>query len=702
MAIKAMQSKEYSLEIGGKTLKAQFTDLADQANGSVIISYGNTSLLATAVISKKEKDSDYFPLTVEYEERFYAAGKILGGQFIRREGRPSDEAILSGRIVDRTIRPLFNLQMRYEVQVVITILSIDADDPDVLAVIGASLALGTSDIPWNGPVSATRIGKIGDSFIVNPTYANRAEEKFEMDMLACGKDGNINMIEVGSKEISDEIATESLKRASIEIEKINEFQKNIINEIGKAKKEIKEPEAPEGLEKLFVDNIEPKFYEAVFSGPGKGNITALEDEWVKIFEEKYPDAKKSFAVNLFEDKLNDLIHKEAIEKGKRPDGRGADDLRPLFAKAGGISSIIHGTGIFYRGGTHVFSALTLGGPGDSQIVDGMEVNTKKHFMHHYNFPPFSSGETGRVGGINRRATGHGNLAEKALLPVIPGKDKFPYTIRIVSESFASNGSTSMASVCASSIAFMDAGVPISKPVAGIASGIMLQDEHKYCLLTDIQGPEDHHGDMDFKVAGTRDGITAIQMDVKVDGIPINILSEALGKAKNARLKILDVIEKEISAPRADISPNAPKILSLKIKTDQIGLVIGGGGKTIKEIMEKTGAQVDIEDDGTVFFTGKNGSAEKAMQIVADMTREFVRGDKFDGTVTKIVDFGAFVRIAGNTEGLVHVSEIAPFRVEKVGTYLKEGQVVPVVVKDVDERGKISLSIKQVAPNLFSK
>ena len=697
-----MQTKEYSIEVGGKVLKAEFTNLADQANGSVIISYGDTVLLATAVMSKKEKDIDYFPLSVEYEERFYAAGKILGGQFTRREGRPSDEAILSGRIIDRTIRPLFNQNIRHEIQVVITVLSIGEDDPDVLAVIGTSLALGTSNIPWKGPVSSVRIGKVGENFIINPAYTDRANSEFRMDMIACGKDGNINMIEVGSKEITNEVASEALNKASGEIEKINEFQQKIISEIGKQKKVIEEKKAPEGIEALFAEKIEAKFYDAVFAGPGHESIHKIMDEWIAAYEEKFPEEKKSFAHEYFENKLNDLIHKEAIEKGKRPDGRSLDEVRPLFAKAGGISKIIHGTGIFYRGGTHVFSALTLGGPGDSQIIDGMEVNTKKNFMHHYNFPPFSSGETGRVGGINRRATGHGNLAEKALIPVIPTKENFPYTIRIVSESFASNGSTSMASVCASSIAFMDAGVPITRPVAGIASGIMMESAEKYALLTDIQGPEDHHGDMDFKVAGTREGITAIQMDVKVDGIPLKILAEALEKAKIARLKILDVMEKEIANPRSDISSNAPKIISIKIKPDQIGLVIGGGGKTIKEIKEKTGAEIDIEDDGTVFFTGKNGSAEAAKKIVEDMTREFIRGDKFDGTVTKVVDFGAFVRISGNTEGLVHVSEIAPFRVEKVGSYLKEGQVVPVVVKDVDDRGKISLSIKAIDPNLFKK
>ncbi len=696
-----MHSKEYTLSLGGKILKAAFTDLADQANGSLLISYGDTTLLVTAVMSKKAKDIDYFPLVVEYEERFYAAGKILGGQFTRREGKPSDEAILSGRVVDRTIRPLFDQAMRHEVQVVVTVLSIGEDDPDVVAVVGASLALGVSDIPWNGPVSAVRVGRIGNDLMVNPSYADRAHGDFMMDMTACGKDGDINMIEVGAKEISNEDADKALAFASAEIEKIQEWQKKIISEIGKEKKVVEKPVAPEGIKELFDEKIAPKFYDAVFSGPGKKEISKLMDEWHTVYAEKFPEEKIFFANEYYEEAINDLIHKEAIEKSKRPDGRALDEVRPLFAKAGGISSIIHGTGIFYRGGTHVFSALTLGGPGDAQIIDGMEVQMNKRFMHHYNFPPYSSGEVGRVGGINRRATGHGNLAEKALLPIIPPVEKFPYTIRLVSESFASNGSTSMGSVCGSILALMDGGVPIKAPVAGIASGLMMESRDRYALLTDIQGPEDHHGDMDFKVAGTREGITAIQMDVKVGGIPLKILSEALEKAKAARLHILDVMEKEISSPRTDIAPSAPKILSMKVKPDQIGLVIGSGGKTIKDIMEKSGAQVDINDDAIVYFTGKNGSAEKAMKMVEDLTREFVRGDKFTGVVTKVVDFGAFVKIAGNTEGLVHVSEIAPFRVEKVTDYLSVGQEVPVIIKDVDERGKISLSIKTVAPQMFS-
>ncbi len=699
-----MQTREYSTEVGGRILKASFTDLADQANGSVLITYGNTTLLATAVMAKNAKDGDWFPLTVDFEERFYAAGKILGSRFMRREGRPSDEAILAGRVVDRTIRPLFDQHIRHDVQVVITILSIGEDDPDVLAVIGASLALGTSDIPWNGPVSSVRIGRINGEFILNPSYEQRESAESEMDLTACGKDGNINMIEVASKEISNETASESFKKASEEIEKIQTWQKEIIKEIGKTKKVIEKPIAPEGMKELFAEKIGPTFKENIFVGKaGKQHISKIHEEWIEIYREKFPEEKTSFAADYFEDELNDLVHKEAIENNKRPDGRTPDELRSLFAKAGGISPVLHGTGIFYRGGTHILSALTLGGPGEAQMIDSMEGQTEKKFMHHYNFPPFSSGETGRMGGLNRRMIGHGHLAEKALIPVLPPKETFPYTIRIVSESLASNGSTSMGSVCGSSLALMDAGVPITRAVAGIASGVMMQDENKYCLLTDIQGPEDHHGDMDFKVAGTRQGITAIQMDIKVGGIPLKILAGALEKAESARFRILDVMEKEISQPRPELNPSAPKILQIMIDPDKIGLVIGTGGKTIKEIMKETGATIDIEDDGSVFFTGSNGSAEAAKKIVEEMTKEYKRGEAFpDAEVIKLMDFGAFVKIGHNAEGLVHISEMAPFRIEKVTDYLKIGDKVPVVIKEIDEKERINLSIKQADPNFFQK
>lgn len=699
-----MKSKEYSLEIGGQKMTATFNNLADQTNGSVMMRYGNTVVLVTSVMSKNPKEGgDFFPLTVDYEERFYAAGQILGSQFMRREGRPSEEAVLSGRVVDRTIRPLFDSHIRNEIQVVITVLSLGEYDPDTLSVIGASLALGTSDIPWNGPVSAVRIGRQKDSkeFVLNPSYEFRGDEKTNFDLTACGKDGNINMIELGTKEEQEKTVVDALKKASEEIEKIQVWQNKIIKEIGKKKVVIAKPETPKELADLFKKEIDPKLYETIFAGPGSKKIDSLRDEWLKIAKEKLPETSGSIALDLYEETVNEIIHKEAIENEKRADGRKMTELRPLFAQAGGISPIIHGSGIFYRGGTHILSALTLGGPGDVLVVDGMEEQTKRHFMHHYNFPPFSSGEVGRVGNTSRRSIGHGALAEKALSAVIPSKADFPYTIRLVSEALASNGSTSMGSVCGSTLALMDGGVPIKAPVAGIASGLMMMG-NKYKVLTDIQGPEDHHGDMDFKVAGTRNGVTAIQMDIKIGGVPIPILAEAFEHAKNARLQILDVIEKAIPTPRKDISPNAPKILVVKIKQDQIGLVIGSGGKTIKEIKEKTGAEIDIEDDGTVYLTGKNGSAEAAKKIVEEMTHEYKAGEKFNGEVVRLMDFGAFVKIGYEAEGLVHVSEIASFRIENVSQYLHEGDIVPVVVKEIDDRGRINLSIKQANPNFIKK
>ncbi|MDP2650287.1 MAG: polyribonucleotide nucleotidyltransferase, partial [bacterium] len=575
-----MIKKEYSIEVGGKTLTAQFTDLADQANGSVIIRYGHTAVLVTATMGG-ETDRDYFPLSVEYEEKYYAAGAILGSRFMRREGRPSDEAVLSARVVDRTIRPLFNQSLRRDIQIIITVLSIYEDDADVLGVIGASLALCTSDIPWEGPASAVRIGRNGEGFIVNPTYKERAEGADTIDLLACGKDGHINMMEVGADEVGEDVLEQGLTLAVSEMEKLQEWQKQIVVELAKEKIALETPETPEDIAALFATEVSPKMEEAIFGEKngtlGKKRISALQKEWLTLVKDKVEDADMRRANEYFEEQVNDLLHKEALENNRRADGRAMDEIRPLYAQAGGLSDMIHGTGIFYRGGTHVLSALTLGGPGDAQLIDTIESqDTQKRYMHHYNFPPFSVGETGRVGGFNRRMIGHGILAEKALRPVIPPKEEFPYTIRIVSESMASNGSTSMASVCGSTLALMDGGVPIKRPVAGIAMGLMLapqknEENLKYKILTDIQGPEDHHGDMDFKVAGTREGVTAVQMDVKVDGVPVSVLMEAFEQAKKARMQILDVIEAEIQKPRDDINPRAPKIVTMTIKADQIGL-----------------------------------------------------------------------------------------------------------------------------------
>lgn len=700
-----MQQKSFSATIGGRTLTAEFTDLAGQASGSVIVRYGDTAILVTAVMGSKDKEMDYFPLTVEFEERFYAAGRILGSRFVRREGRPADSAILSGRIVDRTIRPLFNNKMRKDVQVIATVLSIAEDDPDVLGVIGASLALGTSHIPWKGPVSAVRIGKKrgSDTFQINPTYAERNSPDAELDLLVCGKDGTITMIEVGAKEVSEATMEAAFAEAMKQLEEAQAFQKKVIAEIGKPKKEFTPAEMNASIPEAFAE-FESGFEGAIFSGTsGKESIYALKEEFLKKVKEATPELVK-MADDYFEDRVEALMDKRAIEEKKRVDGRRMDEIRPLYAKAGGMSPILHGSGIFYRGETHVFSALTLGGPEDSQIVDSIEEKEeKKRFMHHYNFPPFSVGETGRVGGLNRRMIGHGALAEKALSAVIPEKEVFPYTIRLVSEAFSSNGSTSMASVCASTIALMDGGVPIKAPVAGIAMGVIYETPERYAILTDIQGPEDHYGDMDFKVAGTKDGITAIQLDVKVEGVPMKILAEALNQAKTARLQILDVMTKEIATPRPDLSPRAPKIVSLTIPVDMIGLVIGPGGKNIKKIQEETGVSgITIEDDGSIFVTGTGDAPEKAAEIIRQMTRVWKAGDVAEGPVTRLMNFGAFVNIGGKTEGLVHVSEIAPFRISTVEEALKIGEVVKVVVKEIDDQGRVNLSIKMIDPEFATR
>ena len=714
-----MENKTYSLEIGGKTMTAEFNDWADQANGSVLLRYGNSAVLATVVMGSKESTLDYFPLSVEYEEKFYAAGAILGSRFMRREGRPSDEAVLSGRIVDRTIRPLFPKGLKRDVQVIITVLSLEEYDPDVLAVNAASLALATSNIPWNGPVSAVRIGQEengqGGAFIVNPTYNERGTEYAhptvaeaggeKMDLLACGKDALINMIEVGAHEVAEDTLVSALKCASEEIEKIQAWQKQIVAERAQEKFKFIPPfHDDERLSPVYEQHITPTLKEKK-GMIDKHDINEMKGRWMAEASAAFEDIPASRLDTYFEHRMDQYVHDLAIEEGKRVDGRAFDEIRALRASAGGISPIHHGSGLFFRGQTHVLAVATLGGPGDAQLLDTIEFqDTKKTFMLHYNFPPFSVGETGRVGGMNRRMIGHGALAEKSLRAVLPPKETFPYTVRIVSECLASNGSTSMATVCAGTLALMDAGVPIRRPVAGIAMG-MMSDAKKgiYKVFTDIQGPEDHHGDMDFKVAGTREGVTGVQMDVKVEGVPVDVLAQAFDQAKKARMQILDVITGALAAPRSDISPRAPKILSTKVKVDQIGLVIGPGGKTINGIRERTGCDdITIEDDGSVFITGRGGAAEAALAEIVGLTREYLEGDTFEGPVTRLLDFGAFVKIGPNAEGLVHVSEVAPFRIAKITDAVQIGDVVPVKIKEIDEKGRYNLSIKAADPEWATK
>ena len=697
-----MKEKKFSLELGGQNIVATFSDFADQSN-AVFMSCNDTIVLVTAVMSKEKSDMPYFNLTVDYLEKFYASGKIGGGRFMKREGKPTDEAILAGRVIDRTIRPLFDQTMEYGVQIIATVLSMDDSiDPGILAVNGASLILSVSEIPWAGPVGAVRLGEFEGKVLLNSSQKTR-QAGFDYDLIVCGKDGRVNMVEAIAYQIPEDVIAAGLAKASTEIAKLENWQKEIGKELGKTKRVIEKENVSAEVLAIFNDKIAGVLKDYVMTGtPGKEKMEEIKSVWKKALKEAMPDAKSlKKEMEYFEEEINKIIHDEAVQNDKRADGRRMDEVRELFAKAGGFSSRLHGTGIFYRGGTHILTALTLGGPEDMQLVDGMEVEEDKRFMHHYNFPPYSVGETGRAGFVNRREVGHGALAEKALEVVLPNKEDFPYTIRLVSEALASNGSTSQASICASTLALMDGGVPIKAPVAGIAMGLMYKDEQNYKVLTDIQGPEDHHGDMDFKAAGTEKGITAIQLDVKVEGVSLKILGEALEQSKKARMQILEVIQAAIAEPRKEISPFAPKIVVTKIAPSKIGLVIGGGGKTINEIREKTGTEITIEDDGTVYITGLADGPERAKKIIEDMVFEWPIGSVTSGEVVGIKEFGAFVKMMNGQEGMAHISELADFRVEKVEDYLKLGQIIPVKVVKI-ENGKIGLSIKQAQKDFLTK
>ncbi len=694
-----MDTKKYSCSLGDKEIQVELNNWAEQASGSVLVRLGDTIVLATAVMGKNPKEGmDYFPLSVEYEEKFYATGKILGSRFIKRETRPSEEAVLAGRFIDRSIRPRFNSKMRNEVQVIITVLSIDEqNDPDIPGLLGASLALGLSDIPWSGPVAGVRIGRNKDGEkLLNPTTAERLEA--QLDVVVSGTADRINMLEAGAKELAENDFAEAVEWGHGHIKQLVDFQKKIIAENGKPKTEVKLLEVPLELQKLlktFSERIEKAVYQKNKQEMYE-SVDLVKKEFFARAVETYPDLfQKGSCEILFDEEINDIVHRHILEKGERPDGRKPDELRELKA-AVGVLPRVHGSGIFMRGQTHALATLTLGAPGDEQIIEGMEIRTKKRFLLHYNFPPFSVGETKPMRGPGRREIGHGALAGKAILPLLPNRDAFPYTIRIVSEILSSNGSSSMASVCGASLALMDAGVPISKLAAGAAMGLMLNEKGDYKVLTDIQGPEDHHGDMDFKVAGTRDGITAVQMDVKIEGITPEMMRATLTQALNTRLKILDYMQTIIAEPRSELSPWAPRISIIKINPEKIGSLIGPGGKVINEIIAATGAQIDIEDDGTVFITSEKAEGmAKALAMVKQITKEITPGELLEGKVSRILDFGAMVEIGPRQDGLVHISELAPWRVDKVTDILKLGETVQVMVKNIDEQGRVNLSLKDV-------
>lgn len=696
-----MKEKKWTLQIGGRELKVETGVLAQQAGGSVKVSYGDTVVLATATMSEKASNiTGYFPLMVDYEERYYAAGKIKGSRFIKREGRPSDEAILTGRMVDRTIRPLFDHRMRNEVQVVVTVLSIDGEnDPDIVSIIAASTALSVSNIPWNGPVSAVKVGKTNGEFILNPTTTELREG--DLNMTVAGTKDKINMIETAAKEIPEEEILAAFEFGQKAVTKIAEFIEEIKKEIGREKAEPAlmqgEEDFEEKIKELLVENnLEQALYIKDKKG-GQKAVSEIMEKIIVFIEEKYPldaDKRKNIA-NIILDEVSDtIVHKNILEKELRPDGRKLDEIRSINVQVG-ILPRTHGTGLFTRGETQALTVTTLGSPGDEQIIDTMEVDTKKRYIHHYNFPPYSVGEVRPMRGPGRREIGHGALAEKALVPVLPSKEDFPYTILLVSEVLSSNGSSSMASTCGSTLSLMDAGVPIKSPVSGIAMGIIVgKDENQYKILSDIQGLEDHYGDMDFKAAGTEKGITALQMDVKVSGVTIPMLRDVLSQSKEGRKYILGKMLEIIPEPRTEMSPYAPRIITIKINPDKIRDVIGPGGKVINEIIDETGVQIDIEDDGMVFITSPDqASADKASEWVRNLTREVKAGEIFNARIVKIMDFGAFAQVLPGQDGLIHISELSDKRVAKVDDIVKVGDMVVVKVKEIDKMGRINLSMK---------
>ncbi len=694
-----MELKKFETEIAGRKLIIETGLLANQANASVTVRYGDTMVLATAVMSPEAREGvNYFPLMVDYEEKFYASGKIKGSRFIKREGRPTDEAILNARLIDRTLRPLFNQQMRNEVQVVVTVLSIDQEnDPALVGIIGASTALAISNIPWNGPIGAVRIGEKEGNLLINPI--NGDFEKSSFNIVACGIKGKINMVETGAREIAEEKIFEAFVEGQKAINQIVGFIKNIQKEIGKPKiqpilLEAEESFAKEILQK-FSAKIRPALYQKDYAVQTAAQQELLKEvsDYVKT---AYPDdhsQKKELAFLVLDVEMERIFKESVLENNERPDGRKLDEVRPIACQVGFLPRT-HGSGLFTRGETQVLSVVTLGAPGMEQVIDTMELDEKKRFMHHYNFPPFSVGEVRPLRGPGRRDIGHGALVEKALDSMMPDKEIFPYTIRVVSEVLSSNGSSSMASTCASNLALMDAGVPVKSAVGGISVGIVVGEKGEYKLLSDIQGPEDHFGGMDFKITGTEKGITAIQLDVKVDGLTSEMIKDALAQSRKNRLDIIGIMNRTISAPRADLSPFAPRIIIVKINPEKIRAVIGPGGKVINQIIDETGVEIDIEDDGNVFITSTNKEAgEKARQWVENLTHEVKAGEIFKGRVTRLMNFGAFAEILPGQEGLIHISEISEKRIDRVEDVLEIGDMVSVKVKEIDNLGRINLTMR---------
>jgi polyribonucleotide nucleotidyltransferase len=686
----------YSIDWAGRQLVVEHGQLAKQASGAVLIRYGDTVVLSTATASKEPKNLDFFPLTVNYEERLYAVGKIPGG-FIKREGRPSEKAILASRLIDRPIRPLFADGFRNDVQVVSIVMSVDQDcSTEMAAMFGSSLALSVSDIPFEGPIAGVIVGRIDDQFIINPTVEQL--EKSDIHLSVAGTKDAINMVEASSMEVPEEVMLEAIMFGHEEIKRLIEFQEKIVAEIGKEKREIVLFELDAQIEAAVRQLCEDDLNKAIQVQEKHAREDAIKEVKNKVLEKYEAEEADADTLKQVKQVLDKLVKEEVrrlitVEK-VRPDGRKVDEIRPLSSEIG-ILPRTHGSGLFTRGQTQALSVCTLGALGDVQILDGLGLEEEKRFMHHYNFPQFSVGETGPSRGPGRREIGHGALGEKALEPILPDEKDFPYTIRLVSEVLESNGSTSQASICASTLAMMDAGVPIKAPVAGIAMGLVKSGEH-YTVLTDIQGMEDHLGDMDFKVAGTSKGVTALQMDIKIEGLSRAILEEALQQAKLGRMQILESMLETISKPKTELSQYAPKILTMAINPDKIRDVIGPSGKQINKIIEETGVKIDIEQDGTIFISSINEQMnQKAKKIIEDIVREVEVGQLYLGKVKRIEKFGAFVEIFAGKDGLVHISELAEERVGKVEDVVAIGDEILVKVTEIDKQGRVNLSRKAV-------
>jgi len=693
-----LQRKSFETEVGGKILKLEVSKIAEQAASAVIGKYGDTTVLATVVVGGEDRDIDYMPLSVNYEERFYAVGKILGSRFLRREGKPSDEAILSGRLVDRAIRPLFDNRTRRDIQVIVTILSFDEEhDPDLLALNAASAAIFSSNIPWKGPVGGVKVAKIDGQLVINPKLSELAKGKVEFETFVAGSRGKINMIELSGDDAKESEIMEAFKLASKEIDKILDFQEKLQKEVGSKKIDINLKEPPADLKKAVGDFLSGKLEKAIYvkgKTEREANLTEVKEALKTYLKESgVIEADQATVSYLFEGAVDIMVHEKILKEDLRPDSRKLDEVRELYGETN-LLPRTHGSALFVRGNTQALGVVTLAAPGSEQLIETMEQSGNKRFMLHYNFPPYSVGETGRVGTPDRREIGHGALAEKAVSPLIPNKENFPYTIRVVSEVLSSNGSSSMATVCASVMALMDAGVPIKKPAAGIAMGLMIGEEG-YKVLTDIQGPEDHYGDMDLKIAGTREGVNAIQMDVKIDGVSFEILEKSFEQARQARLHILDFIDSVIKSPKAELSEYAPRVLTLNIDPEKIGEVIGPGGKIINNIVARTGAiSINIEQTGLVYIAGSKESAAAALAEVKNIVKKFEIGEIIEGPIIKILDFGAIVDLGGGRDGMIHVSELRNGFVEKVTDIVKLGEVVKAKVIKTDN-GKIGLSIKQL-------